>query len=378
MSKPNAANFIVTKDLVKYYLFLFAILFTACVRRITPPIREGAPILVVEGLITTDSTPYAVKLSYTGKFLNANAHIDSNQNYIDDAKVVIKDDAGNSSSCTLISPGTYQSIDSTFVGIVGRTYTLKIYLSNGKMYVSSPEKINPAPPIDSITAVYDSTFITDIRPTQLIISVNAHDPPGVQNFYRWTAYGYIPRKSWGDPCTIGLTSCYNPYVCTCFALCEQYLSDNQINVLSDQYIDGREIIEPAFYSPIYWFGKHFVEIKQYSMNKDMYEFWQQYLQQTNRTGSILDPLPTSLTGNIHNAADSNDVALGYFETSAVETKRVVFIPFFLQEYYLESVAGQYIPNQSVGNGDCHLVYPNSLDDDMDPAGWENAQVIDLH
>jgi hypothetical protein len=55
------------------------------------------------------------------------------------------------------------------------------------------------------------------------------------------------------------------------------------------------------------------------LNQDIYLFWQQYLQQTNRTGSILDPLPASLIGNIHNATDSNDVALGYFETSAVRS-----------------------------------------------------------
>jgi hypothetical protein len=337
--------------------------------------------LVVEGLITTDSTPYTIKLSYTGNFTNASTRIDSNQNFINDARVVIKDDAGDSSLCNLISPGTYQTIDSSFVGIVGRTYTLEIYLSNGKTYVSSPEKINPVPPIDSITVVYDSTFITDIRPTQLIISANVHDPASTQNYYRWTASGYTPRKSWGDLCVYGFPECGDPYSCSCFALCEQYITTDQLNVLSDKLINGNEIIQPVFYSPLYWFGKHFVEVKQYSLNQDMYLFWQQYLQQTNRTGSILDPLPSLLVGNIHNATDSNDVALGYFETSAVVTKRVVIIPFFLQEYYLESVAGQYIPDKSLEdavNGDCHLVYPNSLDDDTDPTGWENAQVIDMH
>jgi hypothetical protein len=363
----------------KYYLFLFAILVTCCVRRINPPIREGIPVLVVEGMITTDSTPYAVKLSYTGIFTNASVRIDTNQNFINDARVVIKDDAGDSSFCNLISPGTYQSIDSGFVGIVGRTYTLEIYLSNGKTYVSSPEKIMPVPPIDSISVVYDGSFITDIRPTQLIISVNVHDPASVQNYYRWTADGYIPRKSWGKSCTYPYPPCGDPYSCSCFALCEQYISTSQINVLSDKLVNGNEIIQPVFYSPIYWFGSHFIEVKQYSLNQDIYLFWLQYLQQTNRTGSILDPLPASLVGNIHNESDSNDVALGYFEASAVSTKKVVIVPFFLQEYYLESVAGQFIaPLTSAAGGDCHLSYPNSLDDDASPSGWENAQEIDLH
>ena len=92
---------------------------------------------------------------------------------------------------------------------------------------------------------------------------------------------------------------------------------------------------------------------------------------------------SSLVGNIHNATDTNDVALGYFETSAVVTKKVIILPFFLQEYYLESVAGQYIAGKYVGTsgphpGDCHAAYPNSLNDDTDPTGWGNAQEIDLH
>src|SRR5271154_6134825 len=86
---------------------LLALFFFTCIRRITPPIRQGAPILVVEGMITTDSSPYIIKLSYTGNFTNASTRIDSNQNFINDAKVFIKDDEGDSVSCDLISPGTY-------------------------------------------------------------------------------------------------------------------------------------------------------------------------------------------------------------------------------------------------------------------------------
>jgi hypothetical protein len=150
------------KNIRTYCLLLFIMLFTSCVRRINPPIREGAPALVVEGMITTDSTPYVVKLSYTGNFTNANVAIDSNQNFINDARVVIKDDAGDSALCFLISPGTYQTTDSNFVGMIGRSYTLDIYLSSGKTYVSTPEKINTVPPIDSVTVLIGSCIILHV------------------------------------------------------------------------------------------------------------------------------------------------------------------------------------------------------------------------
>jgi hypothetical protein len=345
----------------------------SCVRRITPPLRAGAQVLVVEGLVTTDSMPYTIRLSYTGKLLNASAHIDSNQNYINDAVVYIRNDHGDSTLCSLTSPGTYQSVDSSFIGTTGYAYTLIVHLSNGKTYVSSPETINPVPPIDSISVTYDSSYIAEIRPTQLVIAVNTHDPASTRNFYRWTASGYYPRKSMGDSCRPFSIWCTDPYYCSCAALCEQFTNDDAINIFSDQLVNGREISQTVFYSPVYWYGKHFAEIKQYSLSEPAYEFWQQYLVQTNRTGSILDPLPAPLVGNIHNLADSNDVALGLFSAAGVFTKKVTIVPFAFQQYWLASTAGKFIQY-----GDCHMDYPNTLDNDADAPGWENAQEIDLH
>jgi len=363
----------VKRRLLLYGLFFCLVCAGSCVRRITPPIRESAQILVVEGVVTTDSTPYTVKLSYTGQFLNASAHIDSNQNYINDAIVLIKSDNGDSTTCALTTPGTYQSTDSNFVGTVGNVYTLIVRLSNGKTYISTPEKIVPVPPIDSVSIVYDSTYDYDTRPTQLIVSVNVPDPASTQNYYRWSSLGWVPRKAWGNPCSYGSPPPTNPFENACGALCLQSQGYNALNVLSDQFVNGQEIIQPVFYSPVYWLGRHYVQIQQMSLNKDLYVFWEQYLQQTNRTGSILDPLPSSLVGNIYNQADSNDVALGYFQVSALITKKIIIIPHDIQLYVLESTAAQFIPA-----GDCHGSIPNTLDDDAVPPGWENAEIIDFY
>ena len=340
----------------------------SCIRSVNPPIRNVEPILVVEGSVNTGPPPYSIQLSYSGNYTNA--YRIPEELFITDANVTIQDDQGDSTNCVWTGNGTYESVDSNFRGVVGRSYRLKVYLSNGKTFISSPETITAVPPIDSVSIVYDSTFITDVRPTQLIISVHAHDPASAQNYYRWTSYGYIPRKSIGGPCGSSPPDC--GLLCNCNAFCEQFLENNQINILSDQYINGGEIIQPVFYSPLYWQGKHFIEISQFSISKKIYQFWEQYLAQTNRTGSILDPFPASLLGNVYNQADSNDVALGLFFASDLVTKKIVITPFFLQDYYLISVAGQYILS-----GSCQDVFRNTLPNDTDPTGWENAQLIDL-
>ncbi|HMH33984.1 MAG TPA: DUF4249 domain-containing protein, partial [Puia sp.] len=315
----------------------------------------------------------------SGQFKNI--YEDSAIHYINDAQVSIKDDAGDSVSCALVSDGNYETTDSTFKGIAGRSYILTVRLSNGKTYISKPAKMEAAVPINSISIIYDNT-IGDFRPTQLIISANTQDPPGIHNYYRWTAYGYIPRKSVGDDCEPpahppceqpGSRSCNCcPYLCTCHAFCEQLLRNDQVNILSDKYMDGQNIQQPVFYSPVYWHGKHFIEIKQQSLTQSDYQYWQRYLEQTNRTGSILDPLPSSVTGNIYNQSDSSDLALGLFSAMGIITKKVTILPFFLQDYLLIGVASTYILP-----GDCDCVFPNTLPDDADAPGWETAQLIEM-
>ncbi len=351
-----------------------ALLFYSCVRNVTVPIRTVQPKLVVEGWITTDPPPYSINLSYSGKFASAyQTNVDSQQ-FIYDAKVTIKNDLGDSTTCVQSVNGTYLSSDPNFIGTIGRTYTLKVYLSNGMVYQSKPEKIVPVPPIDSVSLFYDSTYIAEVRPAQIIVSVNSHDPPDTANYYRWTASAYVTRKSWGEPCGLGDPPCYNPYVCVCSAFCDQLVVGGQINIFSDQFSDGHEIIgQPVFYSPIYWYGYHYVQINQYSLSQEAYQFWEQFLNQTNRTGSILDPLPASLIGNIYNIADSNNIALGLFSASAVYTKKIIIKPDFLQTYLLEVSASFYIQP-----GNCHKVYPNSLENDAVPEGWEDAEVINMN
>lgn len=353
---------------------LFIVLiFSACgcIKEIAAPIRHSTPILVVEGSITTEHPPYTIQLSYSGSFTSS--EINLNQIFVDDAAVVIHDQNGDSTVCNRTYPGTYQSADSNFVGKVGHNYSITIHLANGKTYVSKPETILPVSPVDSVSLVYDSSTIYDVRPNQFLVSVHTHDPVDSQNYYRWKASGYVARKSWGLPCNpFGSPPCTDPYMCKCYALCEQYVENKQINVLSDKLVNGREIIRDVFHSPIYWFGKHFLEIKQYSLTSDAYYFWQQYIAQTTRTGSILDPLPASLLGNIYNQADSNDVALGLFAASDVFVKKVIIIPYSYQEYWLRSTAEEFIKP-----GDCHATYPNSLPDLAEPSGWENAEVIEF-
>jgi hypothetical protein len=363
-----------------YAICFICLLLARCVRQVAVPVRNVKPILVVQGLITTAPGPYTINLSYSGPYTNSLQATQQDSTYfIADAKVVIRDDQGDSTECMYTTQGNYLSDDPQFMGAIGRTYTLAIYLSNGQEYLSKPELIRPVAPIDSLSFVYDSTGLTNILPPPLIVTVNTHDPGNGPHYYRWAGSGYYPRKSWGLPCNPYFDPpCTNPFMCTCFALCEEANTlASQVNVFSNQLSAGKAIIIPVYYSPIYWFGDHYVEIDQYSLSLESYQFWEQYLAQTDRTGSILDPLPSPVIGNMHNAADSSDFALGLFSASDVFEEKVVLVPLFLQTFNLQNEL-ESIGEQYSLHGDCQLTYPNALPDETAPAGWDSAQVIKIY
>jgi hypothetical protein len=124
-----------------------------------------------------------------------------------------------------------------------------------------------------------------------------------------------------------------------------------VNVLADQLVNGNRIrSQPVFFAPYYARGQLFVEIRQLSLSREAYQFWQRFAEQQNRTGSIFDPLPATIAGNITNADDENDQALGFFGASAISRKRITIAADTLQLF--PSYYGEFIRE-----GDCRAAYP---------------------
>jgi hypothetical protein len=68
--------------------------------------------------------------------------------------------------------------------------------------------------------------------------------------------------------------------------------------------------------------KYSTNIFLYSMSDSASEFWNQVYSQLNIKGSIFDPAPTIISGNIQNINDSKEVVLGYFGAFGKSEKRV--------------------------------------------------------
>lgn len=326
----------------------------ACIDEIQVPLRNETPRLVVEGLITNRAEPYTVRLSYTT--LNPNLRDLPATAFETRAQVTISDDMSKAVSLTQISPGVYQTVDRNYVGQVGRTYTLTVRLPDGRVYVSEPETMAATPAIKKFYAEYGGR-LEQQAPAGMRVYIDVDDPAGQRNFYRWSVTGWRPRLATGECC---------PY---CQGICNKYcwapFESRSIPLYDDQFSNGSTIKrQQLYFSPVYTVGPHLFEIRQYSMTRSAYQFWLRYREQQTRTGSILDPLPATIEGNVARADDRNSRALGFFSAASVAVLRARVLPDTVgatpDDLYREEIP-------FVGEGGCTKIYEGATP--FQPTGW---------
>ena len=351
------------------FVVLVLVLFQACIKKVSVETRNEKPILVVEGSINTDSVPYEVRLSYSGPFTLTRDIPE--EYYEEDAIVTIGDNLGNITPLTHRDSGIYVTTNPDYVGIVGRSYHVNVLLKDGTRYISRPETIKPVQPISKVNANWVNDFSIEL-PTYLNVNIDTDDPAGEENYYQWKFYAYVMRETQGVPCG---------FLCIKFETCYQLQVDNEVRIFSDQYTNGNQIKNQTVgRTYIYTYGNPFIEVSQYSLSREAYQFWKRYQDQQTRTGGVLDPLPASIKGNVYNANDETDFALGYFSASSVFRKKVIIIPYSITEYLLDISARSHIPQ---GVNSCFEYYANALayPDGRyapPPPGWENAEQLKVY
>ncbi|MVM38896.1 DUF4249 family protein [Spirosoma sp. HMF3257] len=340
-----------------FLLVSISTLLVTCIDQVDLPIRTEEPRLVVEGQITNEAPPYTVRLTYTGKYGGTNGQ-SINDQYVKEAQVTIADDQNRSTRFVSVGQGLYRTTDSTFRGQVGRAYSLTVVLADGKRYVTKSERMPAVPVIDSISSTLVKTGNLTI-PYAFSYGINTNDPANEQNYYRWSAYGYTTRLSVGVPCSLG-----NPSKCN--YRCWTPVSNDVVNIYSDEAINGNPLRNRfVLQVPIYAIGPQLVEVQQFGMTQTNYQFWKLYQQQNARTGSIFDPLPAPVTGNLVNASDPTDLARGYFAVTSVTRRR------YRQQNYpnvvFYSALVSFISSQIIPDGDCRNTYGNVPI--IEPEGW---------
>lgn len=330
------------------------VLMSACVDEVELPARSIASRLVVEGLVTNEAPPYTVKLTFTGAYnslIYGQAEIPVNG-----AVVTIKEEGGKSALMEQdpLSPAYYRTKDLAFAGQVGKRYQIEIALPDGTTYISEPDELRQVPEIERVYAEYRARAEADItNPDHYEVLLDTKDPAGPGDYYRWSGYSYVPRLSTGEPIGFG--------ICCNWCWVPEYGSRSE--VMSDMLVNGNTISRKSIMqSPVYYAGRHYVEVRQYSLTRPAYQFWVKFEEQRKRTGSLFDPLPASIEGNVHQADKPDVLALGYFGASAVSTMRTVIPGDTLNPERIKIKYGDTF----IKKGNCQLVYSQGQ---LNPPTW---------
>lgn len=308
---------------------LLLLLFGACEDRLDVSVGDENPRLVVEGRITDGNEPVEVRLSWTTGYDHG-----YRPPKVSGATVCISDSEGNCTDLHEVDNGLYSAVGTGLEGREGVSYSIEIGLPDGRRYVSSPELLQAAPGIDTSYAEFfyrerinRFNYVERVPSMQLFADVI--NPLKEENYLLWDwegVYMFEPPLA--------------PLPQICFITEPELYS--RFNLMSDENFSS-ELVEAHkvdFIDVDFRFlTRYSVELRQYALSLEAFEYLSGLKHQLDRSGSITDPPPYRVRGNIINPADENEVVLGYFY-AAGKAKSHLFIE-----------RGQ-IPLGSVGEMDC--------------------------
>ena len=294
-------------------MFAAILLLNGCKDPFTPTIKEVSNnILVVEGLINSGADSTIIKLSRT-KLVSDKKTLNPEIG----ATVTVESESNEVIPLVEKFKGSY-----VFLGLnlnKAKKYRLRIKTAKNETYLSDFVEVKVSPAIDQVSWKAANDRVN--------ISVNTHDDTNNSKYYRWEY-----AETW-----IFYSAFESLYKWDGSAVVKRILPEEGIfkcwgDTTSSTVILGstaKLANDVVFESPITYvpFGeklreRYSINVKQYVLTKEAYEFWEQLRKNTESLGSIFDAQPSELTGNIHNIANQSEPVLGFISVGTTTQKRI--------------------------------------------------------
>lgn len=351
--------------MLKRLLYLILVLPMACVEPYEVEVPEGAQLLTVEGIISTGPGPHAITLTRSATY---GSIFEGLIRPVSLATVVVRDNEGNVTFLTegVDARGTYFT-PANFSAQVGKSYTLQIQTAEGKVYTSSPEQVAAVPAIQNldIRTVTIPTEGSSLPKSGIQLIVDLKDPADQNNFYYWkngpAVYILETRPDLFTPRPTPQNPNRTPQPKDCCVQCFRYEAGNNqsIFVTNDDNFNGLNTKIPAAFiadDGFRFVNKYRMDLKQYSISQGAYRFLRLVKQQSEISGSIFDPPPATLRGNMLSLDNPDEVVLGYFMAAGETSRRI----------YVDKNDLTYKQNRAIVADDCRVVSGAFLDP---PADW---------
>ncbi|MBC7904952.1 MAG: DUF4249 domain-containing protein [Gemmatimonadaceae bacterium] len=301
----------------KFVLLLTIVLLSggACRKPYSPPaINANRNFLVVDGFVNTGAGGITtIKLSRTWNL--ADTLISKPES---GASVSIEQENGGTFFLQHKGNGVYESNPLTLA--TNRRYRIVITGGGGVKYQSEYVQAKPAPPIDSISWE---------QPDDLKIFATAHDASGATKYYRWDFVetweyhsfydGWLGQKN-GRIFYRDTAQKNEVYICytteeshdiilgSSISLSEDVIAKQPITVIPQNSVKGEQ--------------RYSMLLRQYALTENAYQYWLQLQKTSQGLGTLFDPQPSQLAGNIVNLANPDEPVIGYLSAGTVSEKRI--------------------------------------------------------
>jgi hypothetical protein len=231
------------------------------------------------------------------------------------ATITIISRSGRSWAITDIGQGEYRSLHSI---PAAEDHKLRIVTKSGRRYETAFLKTINTPLIDSVTR---------IEGENVDLFVHTHDPTNATPYYRWDfteTWEYKARyESFvylkGDQLVERLPE-EKVFRCWKTRQSDKILINNTL-ALSENRISFQPlttIVRPEERLS----ERYSILVRQYGISKEAYEFWNILRKNTELTGSLFDPQPSQLPGNITCLDDPSEQVIGFISAGKQVSKRI--------------------------------------------------------
>lgn len=355
------------KNILSTSVLLLAILiFASCKDPYVPDLKpQNTNVLVVEGFIDGgDST--VIQLSKVRVLTGKDT---AGKLYVNNAFVKIEDEQNNSYPLSPFGNGRYAGLWSLNTNL---KYRINIKTPDNKNYVSDFVSVKVSPPIDSVNL--------KVLPEGAQIYVNTHDANRKTTYYRWNF-----DETWEFHSTFNSEFYYDRNLQQLFEraksirVCWQSDHAKEILINSTAKLGKDEVSGfPIRMIPNGDFRLsvlYSINVKQYPMDTLGYNFFSFLKKNSEDLGTLFDPQPNNIRGNIHNPEDPSEIVIGYIGAGISTTKRTFFhIPW----NYLQNCQPPYtVPKNKDSldyyfvNGGLTPLYPEISG--MDTTGWVGGE-----
>jgi hypothetical protein len=298
-----------------YLVALLAVMVIYSCKKVYTPQLVGVTtnFLAVDGDIFSGDSTF-IRLSRTTK-LSDTTHNKAELKAI----VSIENDQNAKYTLTEKGKGLYVLGVTTFDK--NRKYRLNIKTIDGKIYQSDFVPMKVTPPIDSI-------YIKQTQPNEITFYADSHDSANDTRYYRFDykdTWMYVPFYPTSYNYKNGRFSYVLPYSADDVGHCFRFSNSTELVIGSTVKLAQDVLKQQPIFSLTSASEKiaqtYVIHLSEYAITKEGFEYYEKLKKNTEQIGTIFDPQPTFLSGNIHCVSSPNDVVIGFISASTISRKQ---------------------------------------------------------